>query len=729
MISSRNRDVRTRIKQLKDPNRFVRSRAAEALGDSRNRLATRPLIAALQDPEWLVVLDAVEALGTLRDPRAIAPLLKTALRKEKMLWSHIAVHLISIALYKIGRSSLRPALTTLQRRNRFVRAVAAATLARFADRTTTPALIMAIRDTAQDVRQWAQEGLKDIGRPALRALVEALKQPDRYFKAWPSDVGVTASALARFGEEAVPSLLHALTDQHVESRCGAAAALGEVKSQAAVGRLVTALLDDVPRVRRQSAVALGKIGDRRAVRPLIFTLGNDGSHLVRDAAARALWDIRDPTAVPALIAALEDPHLYVRWAAAGALGAIGDRRAVGPLCLLLSRSAESRSGWEGSGGPANALARLKDRRAVGPLIDALQHPHAETRWGAAHALGQLGDAHAVRPLIDVIKSRSPDAPKGAAIFALGNIGDRRALPILRTASRRTRIPHGQKFAVEAIAKILGSAAVDFLVDVLKQKNRETYSQALDAFHRIPPRVILPTLLQLLDSNLLDLQWLAAEALVKIQHPRAVKFLLEKCDQGSERSMDLLGRVRSPQVVRHLITQLDGDHAAHAARALPQIGRLATGPLIQVATGQDDSARWWAVSALGGIQDARAVPTLLQALAGDEHLREPAAEALSQIGGQRATAALMNAWRARDLQIIAGAYPFFMRLGKAGSQEMLISALPKPRYGFPADSAMAVAFIKSGDAQLARAGRRWLRQHGDLRDLRADTKGETLSPTR
>ena len=57
----------------------------------------------------------------------------------------------------------------------------------------------------------------------------------------------------------------------------------------------------------------------------------------RDYAIRVLADRRSPAAVPQLIARLEDPNPEVARRAAGALIAIGDRRAVGPLIEMTRR--------------------------------------------------------------------------------------------------------------------------------------------------------------------------------------------------------------------------------------------------------------------------------------------------------------------------------------------------------------------------------------------------------
>jgi hypothetical protein len=49
---------------------------------------------------------------------------------------------------------------------------------------------------------------------------------------------------------------------------------------------------------------------------------------MRDRAAWAVWQIPDPRALPALLLATHDPEPYVRGSAAGALGAIGDEKAL-----------------------------------------------------------------------------------------------------------------------------------------------------------------------------------------------------------------------------------------------------------------------------------------------------------------------------------------------------------------------------------------------------------------
>ena len=78
------------------------------------------------------------------------------------------------------------------------------------------------------------------------------------------------------------------------------------------------------------------------------------------------------------------------------------------------------------------LGNLGDRRATPLLADALNDSHAETRIYAALALGRLRDPAAVPALVKVASTDERDVRK-SAIYALGEIGDARALPALAQA--------------------------------------------------------------------------------------------------------------------------------------------------------------------------------------------------------------------------------------------------------------------------------------------------------
>jgi hypothetical protein len=89
---------------------------------------------------------------------------------------------------------------------------------------------------------------------------------------------------------------------------------------------------------------------------------------------------------------------------------------------------------------------------------------------------------------------------------------------------------------------------------------------------------------------------------------------------------------------------------------------------------------------------------------DFFVRRNAAYALGEIRDARAAEPLIAALKDKNLEIIAGAYDFFIRRGAAGAE--LVEALDK--YG---TKAMAEDFTNSGNNPLEEAGRKWAGKHG------------------
>ena len=170
-----------------------------------------------------------------------------------------------------------------------------------------------------------------------------------------------------------------------------------------------------------------KLKVKRDVKGIIKALTNKDVW-IRYAAARALGEIKDPRAVGPLIAALKDKEWLMRQYAADALGQIGDARAVDPLITVL-KSADDISFGSVHEAAVEALGVLKDPRAVDPLITVLKSADdisfGRVHKAAAEALGVLKDPRAVDPLIVALKDDRREVQLAAA-EALGLIGDKRA---------------------------------------------------------------------------------------------------------------------------------------------------------------------------------------------------------------------------------------------------------------------------------------------------------------
>jgi hypothetical protein len=180
--------------------------------------------------------------------------------------------------------------------------------------------------------------------------------------------------------------------------------------------LVEALKDENSSVRESAAYALGELKDPRAVEPLIEAL-KDKEWKVRDRAAIALGVLRDPQAVGPLIEALRDGDSDVRKSAAWALEKINPnwretKEAKKWISVFISDLKDNNSYVRKS--TAIALGKLKDPRAVEPLIEALKDKYWEVRESAAYALGEIKDPRAVEPLIEALKDEKGNVRQSSA---------------------------------------------------------------------------------------------------------------------------------------------------------------------------------------------------------------------------------------------------------------------------------------------------------------------------
>lgn len=93
-------------------------------------------------------------------------------------------------------------------------------------------------------------------------------------------------------DSAVEHLVYQLSDTNKDKRSKAAKALGDIKDKTAVPALINVLSNDTSwGVRRDAAGALGSIGDVDAVTWLILALHNDQSYRVKQGVAWALGEI------------------------------------------------------------------------------------------------------------------------------------------------------------------------------------------------------------------------------------------------------------------------------------------------------------------------------------------------------------------------------------------------------------------------------------------------------
>lgn len=119
----------------------------------------------------------------------------------------------------------------------------------------------------------------------------------------------------------------------------------------------------------------------------------------------------------------------IREGALKELDALGDRRAVNPIAILLDDSLPSVRSIA-----ARVLGRLGDESVSSALVKAMNDPSDEVRWNVALGLGDLRSRSAVPKLTAALDDESRWV-RVASARSLGKIGDPSALLPLREARR------------------------------------------------------------------------------------------------------------------------------------------------------------------------------------------------------------------------------------------------------------------------------------------------------
>ena len=318
-------------------------------------------------------------------------------------------------------------------------------------------------------------------------------------------------------------------------------------------------------------------------------------------------------------------------------------------------------------GPPN-IVKLQQKRNIDGLIKALSYKDSDVRFAAAFAVGRIGDPRAIPPLTTALNDENLNVREAAAI-ALGEIGDPQAIPALITALN-DKDSNVRRLAVRALGEIGDPQAIPPLITALDDQNqdvRKAAAGALDTLHWSPGRDATGVAYWMGKGD-----W---DRCVKIGVP-AIEPLTKALNH---RDLDLrraaaaaLGRIKGPRAIPPLITALndhDGDVRRAAADALHMLhwspGRDATGvaywmgkgnwdrcveigipaiePLTKALNHRDLDVRRAAAAALGTIGDPQAIPALITALNDqDWHVRKAAVHALGAISDPQAIPPLITA---------------------------------------------------------------------------------------
>lgn len=284
--------------------------------------------------------------------------------------------------------------------------------------------------------------------PEIQQKADALLAPARERELTELEKEELTAAFQELGKPGVLCLVNELKKPDIAARKVIIETLGKLRDPLAVEVLTQQFKERAEDVRRAAAKALGEIGDLKAAPALISTLQTDKKKRVRAEAATGLGLLRSKDAVIPLIQALEPTKEKKRW---------------------VRRNA------------AEALGFIGDSQAMEPLMDALNDTEKVVRVAAMFGLYMLGDTKS----LELLEQRATDPDEEVRLWTvreLGFAGASRSVPVLSRALKDSSLSV-RLTAVGSLGKILSPESVDALIAALQDAEVTIRAAAVEALTR------------------------------------------------------------------------------------------------------------------------------------------------------------------------------------------------------------------------------------------------------
>lgn len=468
-----------------------------------------------------------------------------------------------------------------------------------------------------DDRQERVEALTNLGRIGDRKAVPRVLKWFKREGVWQSEA---AYSLGQLGDTSViPDLVSAIdysvgtprdnvTRQRSRLNISIVKALALLKAKDQAEAITKLLAKGDDRVKEACLVALADLGDFKNTDVITKSALNDSDPFVRLAAIRALGELGDPKAVPALIEMLfvELPNASFYEPARYALIQVG-QPAVPDLLRTLKRENQAVEkidfgGKKAADGAieAKAAAVLGSLRApeaaeaVAAAITAL-YPKARKAESIepppayfavielAYALSNIGGSKAAAALLPIAKDTDPGL-RLAACESLTGVGDRSTVAGL-IAAARVGPPEARRAALVAASR-MGSATDIAAFDALAKGDKKSAQEV--------PDEIMANMVTAERSRLVAAQTCASDANCwkgKIADPDS---------RIRERAAYELGWLRAKGVAPELLKAAEDDDAQVRMAAVLSIGNIAGTNGIQADKLQAIYDKWHNKPEYGGV---------------------------------------------------------------------------------------------------------------------------------
>jgi len=441
------------------------------------------------------------------------------------------------------REAVNELIASLNDRDPVVRARAAEELGEQRAKGAVAALIQRLAmDPDILVRRTAARALGKIGdRRALSPLLFAITHQD--------DSGVITEAVEaaraidrRKASQYLVGVLQASKSTHSE-RLNAVQALCLIPETSSLVALLKASTGDgFMMVRKEALRGVKSAPDRRKVLGFYLQALQGGNKKKKKRAAYALGQIGDRDAVPGLLKFGLAPTSRIDFEDLLALARVPDPRSVATIMGVWMRSVKD---IEIRMAAVHALAEIRDLKTLPVLKWALEERDWFVRYLGAMGLGALASDPEVFDLLMKGLGSAKGEEAYEFVVALGLAGDERAALHLTVAaksgSKRVALA-----AVDSLSRLDGQVPRKALMEMLEDSRPDVRGLAARRLGILKHKEARDRLVELLTDASFPVQMDAAQALGRLQDPKAVPFLI------------VLGRKTGSKALRAVVAQALGD---------------------------------------------------------------------------------------------------------------------------------------------------------------------------
>ncbi|RMD99525.1 MAG: HEAT repeat domain-containing protein, partial [Deltaproteobacteria bacterium] len=283
-------------------------------------------------------------------------------------------------------------------------------------------------------------------------------------------------------------------------------------------------------------------------------------------------------------------------------------------------------------------------------------------------LGRLESDEALEPLHHALKDPDPKC-RIEALRILGEKGRRRSLSAIRAAVH-DEDPGVQRAAIQALGNFKQQEAISTLLKLVQEGKEQTKLLAVQALDRISTPQAIYELFRCLGTGSPDLERISKKALLRIFRSRPVdvretllRILKEEDDAVGMAVFHFLDDVGNPRYFERIIEECATEPPGirqKLARIFSELdSEIALVSTLKVLDKGDEGAKLLALEILAHLRDPRTVKALCRKFHDAEWwFQEAIVETLGEIGAPGAVPTLLEALKGEDLH-----WPVLIALGK------------------------------------------------------------------